>query len=208
MKLNHGIIASLLLCIPFASFSQVGIGTTSPQSDLHVEGTLQVTNTDAVSTPVKLTGIGTEGRITDVVLGDNLNLTGNVLSSVRSDVASYKIATINLAATNNSNNVFNNVNLDLSGVNKEVVVFRVVGATTGFSVTGIQGGVDGRHIIIINTTSSAMSLENANSGSTASNQINTYESSAGGTLSTQGQGTFDLVYDASSQKWIVIDVRT
>jgi hypothetical protein len=30
MKLNHGIIAGLLLCLPFASFSQVGIGTTSP----------------------------------------------------------------------------------------------------------------------------------------------------------------------------------
>ena len=67
-----------------------------------------MTNTNAVSTPVKLTGIGTEGRITDVVLGENLNLTGNVLSSVRSDVASYKIATKTLAAST-SGLIFNHV---------------------------------------------------------------------------------------------------
>lgn len=183
-------------------FSQVGIGTVAPQSTLHVEGTFQVSDTDNVCDADKLAGIGPTGRVTNVIVGDNLTLTGNVLSAnTGNNNAFYKIATIPII-TPFSNFTFDNFDMDISGVNSDVVIFRLVGATNNFSISGIQGGIDGRHIIIYNANNVNMKIDHL-VGSLPQNQIDTL----GPSTATSGIGTVELVYDGTLLKWIVVNIR-
>ncbi|BCY29083.1 hypothetical protein KK2020170_19510 [Flavobacterium okayamense] len=183
-------------------FSQVGIGTVAPQSTLHVEGTFQVSDTNDVCDADKLAGIGPTGRVTNVIVGENLTLTGNVLSAnTGNNNAFYKIATIPIS-TPFSNFTFNDFDMDISGVNNDVVIFRLVGATTNFSISGIIGGTDGRHIIIYNANNVNMKIDHL-VGSLPQNQIDTL----GPSTATSGIGTVELVYDGTLLKWIVVNIR-
>ena len=182
-------------------YAQVGVGTTNPLSTLHVEGTMRITNTNNTTTTTKLTGTCAEGVVSDVVVGDNLTLVGNRLNAAVSDNSSYKVATIRLS-TRLPNQIFDNLNLDLTGANAGVVIFRIEGPAHNFSISGIQGGTDGRHIILYNSTAVNMKMEHLLS-SIPANTIDTIGSST----STSGVGTVQLVYDGSSSKWIVINIR-
>ena len=191
---------TFFVSMPF--YSQVGIGTVDPQSTLHVEGTFQVSNTNDVCDAEKLAGIGPTGRVTNVIVGPNLTLTGNVLSAnAGSNNAFYKIATIPVAPPF-PNYTYNDFEMDINGANSNVVVFRLVGATNNFSLSGIRGGTDGRHIIIYNANAVNMKIDHL-VGSLPQNQIDTLGSST----STSGIGTVELVYDGVLLKWIVVNIR-
>lgn len=188
--------------VSISLFGQVGIGTTSPQSTLHVEGTFQIASTDDVCTADKLAGIGPTGRVTNVIVGNNLTLTGNVLSAQSdNNNAFYKIATIpvNPPFPNFS---YDDLFMDISGANDNVVIFRLVGAVNNFTISGIQGGTDGRHIILYNASNVNMKIAHLVS-SLPENQIDTLGSST----ATSGIGTIELVYDGVLQKWIVVNIR-
>lgn len=183
-------------------FSQVGIGTVAPQSTLHVEGTFQVSSTDNVCTADKLAGIGPTGRVTNVIVGSNLTLTGNVLSAnTGNNNAFYKIATIPVAPPF-PNYSYNNFDMDITGANTDVVIFRLVGATNNFTISGIIGGTDGRHIILYNANPVNMKIDHL-VGSLPQNQIDTL----GSATATSGIGTVELVYDGTLLKWIVVNIR-
>ena len=74
----------------------------------------------------------------------------------------------------------------------------------GFSVSGIQGGTDGRHILLYNSSSSNMKIDHLDGSSAAINQID----NLGLVTATNGIGTIELVYDGTLNKWIVINVRS
>jgi hypothetical protein len=190
----------LFILSGLTSKAQVGIGTTNPQESLHVVGTFRVTNTNNVTTTTKLTGTCGQGTFSDVAIGNNLSLTGNVLSSTANN-SKYQIATF-VMTTTVSNQVFDNIDLDLNGVNADVVLFKFAGSSHNFSVRGIQGGVDGRHIILYNSSAVNMKIDNLLS-SIPSNTIDTI----GTSTSTSGIGTVELVYDAAASEWIVIAIR-
>lgn len=195
----------VLLCL-FSQlvFSQIGINTTSPQETLHVEGTFRATNTTSVL-PSKLSGLDTNGTLTDVVVGDNLELSGNrlnAISSVTSSPAYYLVATINVT-DGPPNEEFDDFDLLLGGVNSDKVVFRLVGRTSNYKITGISGGTDGRHIVLFNVSTSNMSVDDQATGSLAENRIITL----GNNVATSGQGTGELVYDGALQRWILIGFR-
>jgi hypothetical protein len=192
-------VATLLfiqLCV-----AQVGIGTTTPLSTLHVQGTMRVTNTNNTTTSTKLTGTCDSGIVTDVKLGTNLSLVNNVLNAADSDNSVYRVAGVKMI-TPVSNFVFDNLDLQLSGANDGVVVFRLYGSTQNFSIRGISGGTDGRHIILYNSSPVNMKVDHMMS-STLPNNIDTI----GTSTQTSGIGTVDLVYDGSAAKWIVIAIR-
>lgn len=182
-------------------YAQVGIGTTSPLSTLHVQGTMRITDTDEVTTTTKLAGTCDSGIVSDIKVGRNLSLVNNELSAGDGDNSVYKVASVRLTTTS-SNYIFDNLDLDLNGVNAGVVVFRLYGSANSFIIKGIAGGVDGRHILLYN--SSAVNMRADHLGS--SNPTNTIDT-IGTSTATSGVGTIELVYDGSTSKWIVTNIR-
>lgn len=203
MKKNY---SSKLACVvfvlfsPMSFFAQVGIGTTAPLSTLHVEGTMRVSNTSNTTTTTKLTGTCSQGIMADVKIGKGLSLSSNELAST-TNTAFYGVASVSMI-TPSPNYTFDNLNLNLAGINSDVVIFRFTGSTSNFSVAGIAGGTTGRHVILYNSSPVNMKIDHLMS-STPSNSIDTI----GTSTSTSGIGTVEMVYDGSIQKWIVIAIR-
>jgi hypothetical protein len=86
-------------------------------------------------------------------------------------------------------------------------VLRIVAATTKRSVTGLQGGADGRLILLLNVgasggTDSRLDLSHESASSTAANRF-TLPFGQGMSLEV-GHGAL-LVYDSTSSRWRVVD---
>jgi len=190
---------------PFFLFSQVGINTTTPQETLHVEGTLCVTDT-STKIPLKISGLDANGTLGDVVIGANLQLTGNVLSantsSTTSSPTTYLSATVNLP-TGSPGDEFDDLDISLSTLNANMVVIRLEGRSFNYKITGISGGTDGRHLILFNVEAVNMNLNDEDTSSLAQNRIITLANN----LLTSGRGTAELVYDGALQRWVVIGFR-
>jgi len=195
----------ILIITPLFLFSQVGINTTNPQETLHVEGTLCVTNT-STKTPLKISGLDANGTLSDVFIGPNLQLTGNVLSAnsptTTSSPTIYLTATINLPA-GAPGDEFDDLDMSVGTLNANKVVFRLVGRRSSYDITGIDGGTDGRHLVLFNVEKVNMNLNDEDAGSLPQNRIITLANNVG----TSGQGTAELVYDGTLQRWILIGFR-
>ena len=112
----------------------------------------------------------------------------------------YRIANIPITTTAPNQN-FDNQNFDLSGANLDIVIFRM-GPAHNYTISGITGGTDGRHLIIYNSSAVNLTI-NSMSSSIPANNIDTLGSST----STSGVGTIEFVYDGTLNKWIVINIR-
>jgi len=196
-----------LALVPTLIFSQVGINTTTPLETLHVEGTFCVTNT-LTSIPTKIAGINDNGLVSDMIIGNNLTLTGNVLSATdTTNDGYYYVATKSLPGST-SGTSYDDLNLDLNGLNVGKTLFRLTDRMANYQITGIAGGTDGRHIVIFNVTTSNLKFYDesaaASSSSLAENRIITLANSF---VTTAGYGTAEFVYDAILQRWIMIAFR-
>jgi hypothetical protein len=80
-------------------------------------------------------------------------------------------------------------------------VVRITGPTGGFGFTGIAGGVNGRVVTLINTTSQNMTIYNQNAGSSAENRIIT---GTGANIATTGSGAVSLIYLVDDSRWFVL----
>jgi hypothetical protein len=78
---------------------------------------------------------------------------------------------------------------------------RIAGPTAAFSLTGLSGGVDGKIVILYNTTAQNMTISNDNAGSAAGNRIYTL---TGAALATTGTGSITMIYSGPDSHWIVI----
>lgn len=79
-----------------------------------------------------------------------------------------------------------------------VAVLIVSSSTGNFTIRGIAGGVTGRMLTVINSTTNNMTISSLNAGSTAGNQIDTL----GGNFTTTGKGAVQMVYDGTNWKVI------
>jgi len=190
----------LYCLVPFFVFAQVGINTTTPVETLHVEGTLCVSNT-STKTPDKISGTDPNGVFTDVVVGENLQLSGNVLNA--NGPKFYFIADKSIPGSTPGAK-YNNLDLDLLGVNSDKTLFRLIDRTANYMITGIAGGTNGRHIVLYNVSFNNLSFPNQSANSLPPNRIITLGS---GIVTTVSQGTAELVYDGTAQRWILISFR-
>ena len=194
------ILTVLLLVFSVSFYAQVGIGTTTPQETLHVEGTARITNT-TTTTPTKLAGLDAAGTVTDVIVGDNLSLDGNVLNGA-SGPSIYLVATISIP-TGPPGEEMNDFDIQVDGLHSDKVLFRLIGRTNNYKITGIVGGTDGRHIVLYNVESVNLTLDDESGLSLASNRMITLANN----VATSGKGTAELIYDGTQQRWILIGFR-
>ena len=166
------------------SFSQVGIGTVTPTNTLHVNGTLRIEGTSGATTATNLMGVDANGVFNNVTAGQNLIQTGNTLASYPTK---HQLATITLGS-----NVTNDLNLNLSGTNKDVVIFQFEYTVANFEITGIAGGTDGRRIILIIpfTNGRDLKLKNKNTNSAVGNRFR----SGGDVTIKPGEDFLELIY--------------
>ncbi|PQB04584.1 hypothetical protein [Aureitalea marina] len=188
--------------------AQVGINTTDPQRDLDVNGKLMVRDlrrTSSGLTGVKALFTEADGTVVGAELPSEINITdgGGLEINVNSGGAKmYPIGRVTVSTPNAANDTFDDFDLELGSTNEDAVVFILDGATRNFSITGIDGGTDGRHIIIVNTTSHQMNISNQDGDSQAANRIIVL-----GDDRTTQEGSMEFVYDSLAGRWYLISVE-
>ena len=199
------ILCLVLAILPQMIFSQVGINTSSPQETLHVEGTMRVSD-KSTATATTIVGSDNAGTLTDIVVGSNLELTGNQLNAIfpatSGSPAYYLVTDITIPDGSPGEN-FNDLDILLGSSNADKVVFRLLGRTSNYKITGISGGSDGRHIVLFNVSLSNLTVTNEDTKSLPQNRLVTLANN----VATSGQGTAELVYDGTLQRWILIAFR-
>ncbi len=201
----------LFLFLNGISFSQVGINTTNPQEALDVNGKIRVTDTDigVGRTMVSIIGVDDKETLSKINLSPDFVITNNTITV--SGTTSYSVLDIDF------NNLppeivytpgvdMANLDLGVNNVNAHETVLRFINAPEAFYISGVQGGVAGRHVLLLNPSSVHMGVRDEDYGSNLSaneNRILTY--GAGTTDATQGQGAIELVYDGT--RWIVLNIR-
>ena len=96
-----------------------------------------------------------------------------------------------------------------NGTNHNIAVgsksfIRISGPTNNFTITGISGGVDGKMIIIYNSTGHQMSITHQGTGSSASNRI---ICSNGANVNILPYGTATLIYSAIDSRWVLVSLH-
>jgi hypothetical protein len=205
----------LILFVFESNFAQVGIGTTAPSEALDVIGKIRVTDTDDFGrTMTSIIGVDGNGVLGKMALSPDFVINDNIISV--SGTTSYSVKDINLYVDIvypeghplAGDPIFvegdDIVNLDIGAntTNAHETVIRFIGQTQAFDISGITGGVAGRHILLLNPTPFAMGVINEDGGSDAKNRILTY---ANNVASTEGQGAIELVYDGD--RWILLNIR-
>tara|TARA_R110000824_G_scaffold15193_10_gene64100 strand:+ start:811 stop:1407 length:597 start_codon:yes stop_codon:yes gene_type:complete len=193
-----GKVIGAVVLISFTTYSQVGINTIDPQEALHVNGKVRVDDVTG-NTSISVLGIDANGTLNTIDVGGSLEIHNNTI--VGSGSGYYSVVDIPII-TPIPNTSFNNLDLGLGSGNEYKTVIRFTGQTKSFNVTGIIGGIAGRHIILLNPTNVNMGLEDESNRSTSTNRIHTYGS---GTESTSGQGAVELFYDGT--RWILLNLR-
>lgn len=80
----------------------------------------------------------------------------------------------------------------------------ISGPTAAFTITGMTGGYDGRVVTLVNTTSQNMTMTD----DTVSTAANRFLTNTGGSRSTNGTGSFTVIYDATASRWRLIAINT
>jgi hypothetical protein len=204
----------------------LGVGTNAPTSVLHtVASGAKVAN----YTGNLLTNTATSSTAAITKYGTDIQSTGTWNGATAVNVGLHVNATggtTNYAATFQGGNVgintatpatYVDVNGDFAtryssytasnGSNNDIAVgtssfVRFTGPSAAYSITGVAGGVDGKVIVLYNSTTQSFTVSNENANSTAANRIWTLNSA--GDLVIAGKAAVKLMYSTSDSRWIVI----
>ena len=217
--------------------SQVGLGTTTPQSSLDI---------------YQQSGNLPQGLLLPRLSGDflkNMNVTSNQHSMLlyATSAATNRVGTIaelvdsegyyyydsfinrfvKICSGSSSSPVMlkgvyvpgdyanqtkNNFDLQLDSVNSDKTYFilseNITPNPQAVTITGIQGGVDGRVITITSHQQNfQINLQDSNTNSVDGNRINTLTFTGSSALQINNKGFVTLMYQISDRKWHVIDYR-
>jgi hypothetical protein len=208
----------------------LGIGTVAPTSVLHTvasgpkvanyTGNL-LTNT-ATSSTASITKYGSEVLSTGTWNGAsavNVGLHVNATGGTTNYSAIFEGGNVGVNTTAPATKV--DISGDLAtrytaytasnGANNDIAIgstsfIRVTGPTAAFSLTGIAGGVDGKLLVIYNSTTQTFTLSNESASSTAANRITTLNST--GDIVINGKGAAKLIYSTADSRWLVMSTST
>jgi len=139
-------------------------------------------------------------------LSKDLNITGNLTVSGNTLLGATGIGNTDLDVNGDEALRGNNITV-ANGTNNNVVIgafsnIRLVGPTAAFTITGVAGGVNGKKLILTNTTAQSMIIANNSSSSLAANRILT---SSGSDASISGNSALTFIYDSTISEWIQTD---
>lgn len=110
----------------------------------------------------------------------------------------FAFRTTTISLTNGTNN-------DINTTTAKFSYFRIIGPTLAFSITGINGGVDGRIVVIENSTVQSLTISNNNIASLVNNRILT---GYGVDVLISPNGTATLQYNKTDNRWIVNSINS
>jgi hypothetical protein len=208
----------------------LGIGTNLPTSVLHTvasgakvanyTGNL-LTNTATSSTAsitkygAEILSTGTWNGTTATNVGLHVNATGGTTNysaifeggnvGVNTTSPAAKVDVSGDVATRYSAYTASN------GTNNDIAVgatsfARITGPTAAFTITGIAGGVDGKILVLYNSTTQSFTLSNENASSLAANRITSLNST--GDIVINGKGAVKMIYSAADSRWLVMSTST
>jgi len=114
------------------------------------------------------------------------------------DSVTTKILRLSVAQFVGVNGVNNNLSLASASF------IRINTPTANFSITGMAGGLDGRMLVLFNSTTYNMTIANNSFSSLAENRILT---GTGVDIVTVGQGAVTLLYSINDHRWIVTSLQ-
>jgi hypothetical protein len=184
----------LIFCLSFTSLlmSQVGIGTTTPNETLEVNGTLRVNTTNQSSvTTTKLGGLDGDGTYREVIVGANLELKDNILNAKNGFDHSFGSITFTVKTNDNVDLL-----LGPGEANEGKTIIRVFNTTGKTEIMGITDGYDGQHIWLFAQDDT---VDLIGGSSTPQNNIegNAKKSAAQWAM-------IELVYDGLNSKWFIM----
>ena len=193
------ILVFVLILVSLPILGQVGINTTAPQETLHVNGKLRVDDVTG-RTAVSVMGVDATGTLNTMNVAGALEIHNNTI--IASGTGYYSVVNVTITTPTPNFNL-NDIDLGLDDANAYKTVVRFTGQTNSFDITGIQGGIEGRHILLLNPANVNMGVINDSNLSANGNRITTYGS--GPSEATSGQGAIEMVYDGT--RWVVLNLR-
>ena len=96
----------------------------------------------------------------------------------------------------------------VNGLNSNIALtdasfIRITGPTGAFSLGGFTNGVDGRHLIVVNTVAFAMTIKNLDGGSAAANKITTL--TGGDVVLAARTSAATFIFDDVSNTWLLLN---
>ena len=217
-------------------YSQVGIGTTDPKSSLDIyqqtgnnpQGVL-IPRLSGDALKVMSLSLDQHSMLVYSLSAANSRM-GTVAELIDSEGYYYYDSSINRfvkICSNSSSPVMlkgvyvpgsyanqtkDNFDLQLGSVNSDKTYFilseTVASHPQAVTITGIQGGVDGRIITIVSHQQNfGIQLQDSNTNSAVGNRINTLKFTGSTSLQINNKGYVTLMYQISDGKWHVIDYR-
>ncbi len=217
-------------------YSQVGIGTTDPKSSLDIyqqtgnnpQGVL-IPRLSGDALKVMSLSLDQHSMLVYSLSAANSRM-GTVAELIDSEGYYYYDSSINrfvkICSNSSSSPVMlkgvyvpgsyanqtkDNFDLQLGSVNSDKTYFILSETVThpqAVTITGIQGGVDGRIITIVSHQGNfQIKLQDSHTNSAVGNRINTLTFTGSGALQINNKGFVTLMYQISDQKWHVIDYR-
>ena len=218
-------------------YSQVGIGTTDPKSSLDIyqqtgnnpQGVL-IPRLSGDALKVMSLSLDQHSMLVYSLSAANSRM-GTVAELIDSEGYYYYDSSINrfvkICSNSSSSPVMlkgvyvpgsyanqtkDNFDLQLGSVNSDKTYFILSETVTSHpqavTITGIQGGVDGRIITIVSHQGNfQIKLEDSHTNSSAGNRINTKKFTGSTSLQINNKGYVTLMYQISDGKWHVIDYR-
>ena len=195
------------MLFPFATIlsQNVGINTLSPQATLHVGGSFKFQPNTAVVAN-RMVGVSSTGNVKEFPLSDTFDIQAGKLTVIEHvDTNVFLVGSFDQTPLAPTTTWYHNFDLDLVGSNEFNTVIHITGETNGYGVSGFSDGYDGRVIYFYNAQDHNVTFTNLDSGSDPENQIMT---SSGSNEGISNKGVAEFIYDATLQKWVMVNIRS